>query len=73
MHGGLPLPGRESNLNRNYFVPPPPELGVSSFLLVLGAWGTPGTDGVPGVAGVVWGVDAGGPIGAEPDPVGGSG
>jgi len=48
---------------------PPPALGVSSFLDAFGAEGVPGTLGVPGVLGVVEGVEAGGPIGAEPDPV----
>ena len=48
---------------------PPPALGVSSFLEASGAGALPGTLGVPGVLGVVEGVEAGGPIGAEPDPV----
>ena len=47
----------------------PPALGVSSFLVALGAEGVPGTLGCPGVLGVVDGLDAGGPIGAEPEPV----
>jgi hypothetical protein len=45
---------------------PPPALGVSSFLLASGA---DGILGVPGVAGGSVGVVAGGPIGAEPEPV----
>jgi hypothetical protein len=46
-------------------------LGVSSFFVASGEGGFPGTDEAPGVGFVSSVGLAGGPIGAEPDPVGG--